>query len=223
MLSIQAQTRLFSKFCGTNLRKSIQENFALEDHKYLLNNKTEFSSVIYVDIFDFSKKITGFTTLSVRNYLNEYYSTVMPTINRYGGQIDKIMGDGIIVVFSKIFPEINSDTDATIKSFICCKKIIEDLYITNFEAKTAIGMGNLFFCKTGVEQIYEEYTALGHPMTIAYRLDSIADKNQILLMRNTPLSKRIQNSQEHLQGWRQLETTATLKGIGLANIHVLQY
>jgi class 3 adenylate cyclase len=220
---MNAQNRIFSRFCGTNLRKSIQENFSLENLEYLLNNKIGFSSVIYIDIFNFSKKISGSTTVDVRNYLNDYYNSAMPIIQKHGGQIDKIMGDGIIVVFSKIFQNFETDRDAVDSSFYCCKELIETFYDTNFEAKSAIGIGKLFFCKTGVEQIYEEYTALGHPMTIVYRLENIANKNQILVMRDTKLSQRIEDSQYDIQFWSQSSKTVFLKGIGLSNISILQY
>jgi len=223
MLTTATQNKIFSRFCGTSLRKSIHENFSQEDLSYLINNKIVFSSVIYIDIFNFSNKIAGSTTVNVRDYLNDYYNTAMPIIQSYGGQIDKIMGDGIIVVFSKAFPNFKEDRNAVDSSFYCCKELIETFYDTDFEAKTAIGIGNLYFCKTGVEQIYEEYTALGHPMTIVYRLENIANKNQILIMSDTKLAQRIENSQYNLQYWSISNKTVSLKGINSTEIKVLQY
>jgi hypothetical protein len=223
MLSINAQGRLFEKYCGTPLRKSIHENFSMEDFKNKINNKVGFSSVIYIDISDFSNKISNWSTVDVKNYLNAYYNKTMPLIQKYNGQIDKIMGDGIIVVFSKLFPNIDRDADASNKSFYCCKEIVEELYNTEYEIKAAIGNGKLYFCKTGVEQIYEEYTAIGHPMTIAYRLENIAENNQILLMRNTHLSKRIEKTGDYLNQWEQSEKTVFLKGVNSSRIHILQY
>jgi len=223
MLSTAAQNKIFSRFCGTNLRKSLHENLALEDLKYLIDSEIVFSSVIYIDIFDFSNKIAGSTTVKVRDYLNDYYSTAMPIIQSYGGQIDKIMGDGIIVVFSRIFPNLETDRNAVDNSFYCCKELIETFYDTEFEAKSAIGIGDLYFCKTGVEQIYEENTALGHPMTIAYRLENIANKNQILIMSDTKLAQRIENSQYNLQYWSRSSNTVSLKGVNSKEIKVLKY
>ena len=223
MLSINAQAELFHKYCNTPMRKSIQENFAIGNLKDRLNNKIDFSSVIYIDIYDFSNKISNWSPIDVKNYLNDYYAKIMPIIQKYAGQIDKIMGDGIIVVFSKIFDGIETDKDASNNSFCCCKEIVEILYKTQFEAKAAIGVGKLFFCKTGVEQIYEEYTAIGHPMTMVYRLENIAEKNQILLLRDTHLSKRVGNTDEYLKNWRQFEKPAYIKGFNSAQIHILQF
>ena len=223
MLSINAQTELFKRYCITPMRKSLQENFSIENLKDKIDNKVAFSSVIYIDIHSFSNKIKNLVPIDVKNYLNEYYTKIMPIIQKYDGKIDKLMGDGIIVVFSKIFLDIDTDRSASDNSFYCCKEIIEILHNTKFEAKAAIGAGKLYFCKTGVEQVYEEYTAIGHPMTIVYRLENIAEKNQILLLRNTDLSKRVENSDEYLQYWEQSEKTYPLKGFNLEKVHILQY
>jgi hypothetical protein len=223
MLSLTAQNEIFKKYCGTTVKKSLQENFSFESLEARIDNEQEFSNVVYVDISDFSNKVMDYTASEVKDYLNEYYAQIMPSIKKYNGQIDKIMGDGIIAVFSKVFPNIDSDKTASIKAFLCSKEMIENLYCSNFEAKVAIGSGKLFFCKTGVEQIYEEFTALGYPMTEAYRLESIAEKNQILLMRNTDLSKRIANARDRLNKWGQTEREYFLKGLNSKRIHILQY
>lgn len=166
----------------------------------------------------------NFTPIEVKNYLYEYYSYILPHVQRYNGEIDKIMGDGIIVIFSKIFGEIDNDKAAYDNCFYCCKECIENLYDTDFEVKAAIGTGKLFFCKTGVEQIYEEYTCIGHPLTIAYRLENIAEKNQILLMANTWLSNRVNNSMnDYLIDWELDETNVILKGIKQKKVHIVQY
>ena len=135
------------------------------------------------------------------------------------------MGDGIIVVFSTVFGEISSDKEAYGKCFLSCVECIEELHNTDYEVKAAIGDGTLFFCKLGVEEIYEECSCIGHPLTIAYRLENIADKNQILLMENTQLASRVKNSGDsiYFMYWEQEETIEPLKGIDERKVHILQY
>ena len=151
--------------------------------------------------------------MQIKYFLDEYYSNSLNFIKQFKGQIDKIIGDGIIVVFSTIFGEITSDEEASNNAFSCCKELVERFYDSKFEIKAAIGSGTLYFCKTGVEQIYEEFTAIGYPYTVAHRLENIAENNQILLMRNTPLSKRVESSEEYLHLWEQEEVEINLKGI----------
>lgn len=223
MLSTKSQNELYDRFVNKRVLKSLHENFSFEDFKTQINNKKCYSSVAYIDISDFSNKIMDYSTEQVRDYLSEYYSKILKYIKYYNGQIEKIMGDGIIVVFSTVFGEIDTAKKASDNSFLCCKTCVEELYATEYEVKAAIGNGSLFYCKTGVEQIYEEYSCIGHPLTIAYRLENIAEKNQILLLANTKLSERVKNSKELLSAWEQSETTAYLKGVNESKVRVVQY
>lgn len=228
MLSKDFQNELYKRFLDKQsmLRKSLNENFSYEGFQNKIDNKKCFASVAYIDIYGFSNKIKDYSAEEVRDYLFEYYSVVLKCIKKYNGQIDKIMGDGIIVVFSTVFGEISSDKKASDNCFLCCKECIEELHnTTDYEVKAAIGEGTLFFCKIGVEGIYDECSCIGHPLTIAYRLENIADRNQILLMENTQLASRVKNSGDsiHFMYWEQEETIEPLKGIGKSKVHILQY
>ena len=224
MLTKRARNNIYRKFCNDIGIESLQENFNLKKNIDKINNREAYSAVAYIDIYNFSSKIMNFTPIEVKNYLYEYYSYILPHVQMYNGEIDKIMGDGIIVVFSKIFGEIDNNKAASNNCFYCCKDCIENLYNTDFEVKAAIGTGKLFFCKTGVEQIYEEYTCIGYPLTVAYRLENIAEKNQILLMANTWLSNRVNNSMnDYLIDWELDETNVILKGIKQKKVHIVQY
>ena len=223
MLSKKFQNELYEYFTRKQIRKSLRENFSLEGFQNQIDNKKCFASVAYIDICNFSNKIKDYSTEEVRDYLFKYYSVVLKYIKKYNGQIDKIMGDGIIVVFSTVFGEISSDQEASDNCFLCCMECIKDLYGSDYEVKAAIGGGTLFFCKLGVEEIYEECSCIGHPLTIAYRLENIADKNQILLMADTKLSNSVGNNKELYCGWEGEETEIFLKGIGESKVYILQY
>lgn len=227
MLSQNFQNELYKRFLDKQsvLRKSLNENFSYEGFQNKIDNKKCFASVVYIDIYNFSNKIKDYSVEEVRDYLSEYYSVVLKYIKRYNGQIDKIMGDGIIVVFSTVFGEISSDKKASKNCILCCKGCIEELYGSDYEVKAAIGEGTLFFCKIGVEGIYDECSCIGHPLTIAYRLENIADRNQILLMENTQLANRVKNSGDsiYFMYWEQEETIEPLKGIDEIKVHILQY
>jgi hypothetical protein len=75
-------------------------------------------------------------------------------------------------------------------------------------------------------QIYEEFTAVGYPYTVAYRLENIAERNQILLLSDTKLSERVKYiklSNEYLNNWEQRDIVKNLKGLKSNGIHLLQY
>lgn len=225
MLSEHFQNKLYEKFVNKKILKSLREDFSFENFEQKVMGQKSHSSVAFIDITEFSTKISNFSIEEVSEFLAKYYSYVLKIIKDYNGHIDKIMGDGILVVFSKVFGDVRSDEKADENSFCCCEQCIETLYNTDFEVKAAIGTGPLFFCKTGVEQIYEELSCIGHPLTITYRLESIADRNQILLMSNTPLAERINTvvRNSNTSPWSIDSTTAYLKGLKSTNIDIIQY
>lgn len=226
MLSRESQKALFERYVNKrHIRESIQKNFSMKDIGPRIAKKECFSNVVYIDITSFSNKVKDMYAKKISDYLDEYYSVTLPIIYKYSGQIDKIMGDGIIVIFSHLLtPHIN-DREASDHAFHCSKEIIEELYLSEYESKAAIGSGILYFCKTGIKEIYEEYTAIGRPLTLAHRLESNADKNQILTLRTTALSGRILDNEDEddLKGWDFDFIERELKGIGNRKILVSQY
>ena len=223
MLNQDAQKDIFKRYCTPYVRKSLNQNFAFEHLQEFIDeieNIEDFANVVYIDISDFSEKVKNYSSAQVKDYLNEYYSKTMKYIKRYNGQIDKLMGDGIIVVFSKVFRQIVSNIDCSNNACLCCMEIINELRDSDFETKASIGHGQLYFCKTGIEQIYEEYTAVGYPYTLAFRLESIAEKNQILFQ-NNGLYKRIENI-NNIYPWILYTTEEILKGINSKRINILE-
>src|SRR5690606_30664634 len=109
---------------------------------------------------------------------DDYYNKIIPIIYEYGGEIDKIIGDGIICVSGQPFLT-KSLQDCIKEADKCAKKIIEETHNTNkFESKIAFHFGtiNYFKNKTG---FYNELTIVGKPLTELFRLESISENERI--------------------------------------------
>ncbi|WP_304354357.1 hypothetical protein [Brachyspira innocens] len=172
---------------GTNSKEALYFNIS-ENEKHIINKKAK-SAVIYLDIYDFSSKIHNFEAEEIIKYLTPFYKYVFRIIEKHNGRIDRVMGDGIIAIFSEIFNinhqysdyNIYSNYDVFNDAYCCCKEIIEKLRNNKkYASKAAIGLGELYFCRL-VSENYNEITCIGEPLTEVYRLENIADKNEILL------------------------------------------
>ncbi|MEI0606832.1 hypothetical protein R4K48_07695 [Brachyspira pulli] len=164
------------------------ENFNVKTEQDISNIQKEVA-VIFIDIYEFSKKIKVYNSYGITLYLKKFYDIVLPIINGYGGKIEKIMGDGIIAVFSDLFNKKNNKDNIFENAYNCCKHIIE--YLSNncptYESKAAISKGNVLFYKINDEAYdYYEVTCIGEPLTEVYRLENIAEKNEILFFENVP-------------------------------------
>lgn len=169
-----------------NYQRGQEQFFSLQGDLDYIINRTEYSAIVYLDIFNFSNRIKDKTISYINNYLQEFYGSVFPIIDEFGGMIDRVMGDGIIFVVSNIFENRKTITnDIFNDAYYCCKKIIIELSNTDFKSKAAIALGNLYFCKIG-NNIYNELTCIGEPLTIVHRLENEASENQILMLEDVP-------------------------------------
>lgn len=184
--------KAMTEVVGANQQNSNVKNESLEGNKcyseYVqrIKNTIQDAYVAFVDISGFSSKIKDWSAVEVKEYLEDYYKLIFPIIKEYKGQIDKIMGDGILVIFSDVFGLDYKKGCAGKQCLAFCKKCIEALYDKNSPVKASIGSGKLFFVQTGVDNVYEECSCIGHPMTIAFRLEDKAQVNQILIFEDDP-------------------------------------
>lgn len=147
---------------------------------YFEKSPTETVILLYIDICSFSKRIMNLDSKKVKTYLDDYYSKVIPIIYNWGGEIEKLMGDGIICVFGMPFLK---------KGFVrkaegCAEEIIRKLYNTSQNVKIAIHKGEVIYYKVPSTQ-YGEYTMIGQTLTELYRLESVSEPNAINFYSNS--------------------------------------
>ena len=175
-------TEHIKKSFNATLVEGFAEKFGSEGEKPAV--------VMYLDIARFSTRIQGWKAKDVADYLDAYYALALPIIAANCGKIDRVMGDGIVSVFSNFF-HTDLDNDQ-VEDFAvnAAEQAVRKLYGTPASAKAAFGLGNMLFCKTGVADIYEEYTVVGHPLTMVYRLEAIAEENTLYMPDDSALAAR---------------------------------
>lgn len=193
------------------------ENFNLKTIEENIFNEPKEVAVIFIDIYKFSEKIEGHDSYDITLYLKNFYDIVLPIINDYGGKIEKIIGDGIIAVFSDLFNKKNNKDNIFKNAYNCCKYIIEYLSdnYPEYESKAAISKGDVLFYKINDEAYdYYEVTCIGEPLTEVYRLENIAEENEILFF-EAPLEPSFGNIPDDYVGWcANYNINRNFKGLG---------
>lgn len=133
--------------------------------------------LLFIDICNFSKTCEQLSNSVLSIFLDDYYDKVIPIIYKYGGEIEKIIGDGIICVFGQPFLEDNSN-GLIDKADSCAKEIIMTLKNTTKEVKIALHEGEIMYYKNKTES-YTEYTMIGKPITELFRLESVSENNSV--------------------------------------------
>ena len=165
-----SETRMFSFLKESlNVKPGIIE--------YFDNSQEEDVALLFIDITSFSKTIQGYNNAEIKTYLDNYYDRIIPIIYEHGGEIEKLMGDGIIVVFGKPFLDL-PNPQYVYKAENCAEAVIREFYGSDKNVKVAIHKGKINYYKVPGEH-YGEYTIIGQPITDLYRLESISKPNAI--------------------------------------------
>ncbi len=134
--------------------------------------------LLFIDITRFSSKTKSNSPQEVTERLDNYYRELMPIIYKHGGEIEKIMGDGIICIFGKPFLNFSDCNVKYRKAEECAREIINHFKNSSNEVKIALHDGPVIYYKTPTEY-YEEYTMIGNTLTELYRLESVSISNSI--------------------------------------------
>lgn len=165
------------------------KNFSFPDFKasgyieYFLQRKRANVVLLFIDITGFSKKFSNKSSDELVKYLDSYYSKVIPIICEHGGEIEKIMGDGIICIFGEPFLQEDVNT-LHAHADSCSRAIVSQLFNTDYSVKIALHYGEIMYYQNPSDSYYE-YTMIGNAITEVFRLESIAKPNSISFFTDT--------------------------------------
>ncbi|HMQ70706.1 MAG TPA: adenylate/guanylate cyclase domain-containing protein [Ignavibacteria bacterium] len=149
----------------------------------LMANETIEASVVFIDICSFTSISEKEPPDTVVKLLNSYFDVIVKEVIDQGGYVDKFIGDAIMAVFRGDY-----HLDRAVDASLAVRNKIEKLPAlsdsVNFNPKVSIGLnsgemisGNIG--SAGLKRL--DYTVIGDTVNTAQRLQSSADKGQILI------------------------------------------
>ncbi len=159
-----------------NLKKAISMSIAELGEsftEYLEKGMNTDAALLFIDVTDFSTKQSDLIGDQISDFFDDYYNLVIPIIYKYGGEIDKIMGDGIICLFAPPFLT-DSPEERRLKANACAEEIVKVTKTTKFASKVALHSGCIKYFKNK-SGFYKEYTIVGKPLTELFRLESVSN------------------------------------------------
>jgi class 3 adenylate cyclase len=145
------------------------------------------TNVVFVDICGSARRTASMEPQVVKEYLDEYYDAVVPEIYDRDGEIDKLIGDGIIAVFGP--PFTGTDASAVVAGLASAvefgRSVVQKLAYTPLEVKCAIRQGILCFTVVGDEH-YHEPTIVGSTLTELHALESVCVDRALNMFASTP-------------------------------------
>lgn len=142
-------------------------------------------AIVFSDISGFSKRMQTLQPRAIKEFLDSYYSMVMPIIYRNGGLIDQVLGDGIISVYSHaLSPDVKGS--GYHEALRTAESIVEAC--ARHQAtwtKCAMDYGQVVVCEIGDEH-YRQATIVGNVMTVVHRLEAVAKLKSINMLACLP-------------------------------------
>jgi class 3 adenylate cyclase len=118
---------LLEAFNPERLQKGFSFDDSVEEYReYFQKRKKVKAVLLFIDVTSFSQRFQTKPSDEIAAFLDEYYHKVIPIIIESGGEIEKIMGDGIICVFGEPFLSL-TPVELHRKAERCAGKIIRSV------------------------------------------------------------------------------------------------
>lgn len=156
-------------------------------------NERKKITFFFSDIQGFTAATESLEAEDLSNLLNEYFSVMTDIAHKWGGTIDKFIGDGIMIFFGA--PVATNDKDHALR----CVKMAIDMQKAMKQLQEKWFQSGLEFCplirigiNTGIATVgnfgTEDrlfYSAMGSQVNLASRLESICEPGKILISHPT--------------------------------------
>jgi len=178
------------KYLSPQLFTSIMNN---SERNIELTYKRKKFTIFFSDIVGFTQITDMIEPEALSNLLNDYLNEMSKIAEKFGGIIDKFIGDAIMIYFS------DSDVFNSKQAAIQCirmalamlnktKALSEQWIAKGSPSQLKVRMGiNTGFCTVGNfgSANRMDYTLIGGQVNIASRLEKISDKNSIVMSSST--------------------------------------
>ncbi len=134
--------------------------------------------VVFIHIHDFAGLCEKVEPESAISLLNRYFSALEPCLKQNCGQIEKYIGDAIMVSFSPENCDNRPAASACAAALACLAALpqlnqnLSDAGLPEISIGTGIAAGNVIRGKIGARQSRKDFTLIGDPVNLAARLEA---------------------------------------------------
>jgi adenylate cyclase len=146
-------------------------------------------TILLADVRGFTALAETYSAPVIMEMLNRYFAAMTEVIIRFGGYIDKLMGDSIMVLFGAPYSEPD-DTERAIACAVAMQQAMSEYNRQNMalglpELYMGIGLnsGKVLAGALGSEH-HRQYTVIGDEVNLASRIEAQSLRGQVLMSEN---------------------------------------
>ncbi len=139
-------------------------------------------TVMFTDLVGFTAMSERIGEREVAEVLNRYLSRCADVAHEYGATIDKFIGDGVMIILGA--PDELPPADQARRCVSIAKDMRKAIADTPLEIRAGIHTGEAIVGHFGSE-VRSDFTAVGHTVNIAARLETTCEPGRILVGEET--------------------------------------
>ncbi len=148
-----------------------------------LEGERRFVAVLFADIAGFVRLSERLDAEEATAVINCCLEEMLRIIVQHGGRVDKYMGDGVMAVFGAPASH-EDDAERALRTALAMQEAVSrlhmDLDVPQLALKIGLACGRVVAAWVG-GQGRREYTVIGPPVNLAYRLHEVGIAGQILV------------------------------------------
>jgi len=166
---------VFQRFLPPVVASEVMASFSGgQSNKHLFQVRKRSVAVLFLDIADFTRLADTMASEDVVDILNTAYSVWEPIVQRYGGFVDKFLGDGMLAIFDHAETAVRSACHAALEMVSALTLINQRLTGKKYpiiHCGIGINFGPANLGNIGSEKRLN-FTAIGEAVNMAFRLQS---------------------------------------------------
>jgi len=167
---------------GKYLSPNVYSSIFLGDRDVSIHSYRKVLSICFTDIVDFTRTAESMDNLKLTNWLNNYLNEMADITIKYGGTLDKFMGDAVMVFFG------DPDSLGIEQDAIKCVEMASEMLSKSEKLRIAIRVGiSSGMCTVGNfgSEDRMDYSIIGKEVNVASRLESYSEPKSILISEST--------------------------------------
>ncbi len=155
---------------------------SLDQTRPSLHAERKFVTVMFADISGFTALSETLDPETIRDLMNTCFEQLVPVIKKYGGSVDKFIGDGIMALFGAPLAHEN-DPERALRTAL---EMMDSL--REFNTSYQLNLGLHFGINTGLvvagglgTRERQEYSVMGDAVNVASRLEDASQRGEILV------------------------------------------
>jgi class 3 adenylate cyclase len=171
----------FCSQCGAPLEDSSTIGAETRNEVFsTLRGEERLVTVVFADMSESVRRTSGLDAEEATGLVNPLLEAMVELMTRYGGRIDRFLGDGILAVFG--VPSAHEDDP--IRAVWAALELRERAHELELPVTVGVNTGRVYFGPVG-SSVHEELTVMGPTVNLAARFQSAASAGEVIVGAST--------------------------------------